>query len=380
MNVGDKEKKSCSGCAACQYVCAHGAIEMIADREGFLYPVVDGSKCRECGRCLEVCPFTGEYGDRAEGRAPAVFAATSRDKEETGNSSSAGVGYLLAKAVIDGGGAAYGAAFNEEFAVGHCRADSREGIGEFSGSKYVQSEMADTYSALEKDLEQGMKVLFTGTACQTAGIRSSLPAPLQENLLTCDILCYGVPSPLIFKEYLGLVSDRYRSKVKKVTFRSKTKGWVSAVSGQKIELASGRTASLKLFFRLFFDHIILRPSCTGCVYTTKNKPSDITIADFWSIKRFAPELYDPDGVSMVLLHSKKGARAFKEIGDRLHCRKMEESCLIARQFHYPAEENPGRRRFWRLCRETGIRKTLLRYEREYLIKSLVGKIKAVVGR
>ena len=379
MSIAQKDKKNCSGCGACKNICASGAIEMKADPEGFLYPVVDPEKCCECECCVEVCPFTaGGAADSAV--SPSVFAVRSRDKRETRHSSSAGVGYLLARAMLNEGGVVYGAGFNDAFEVVHSRADSLEEAERFSGSKYVQSNIVDIYRSIEDDLGQGLKVLFIGTACQTAGIRSYFGGPLRENLLTCDILCYGVPSPLIFKEYLELVSRRYRSRIKKVVFRSKVKGWLSAVSGQRIEFENGRTTQLKLFTRLFFDHLTLRPSCTNCVFTTRQKPSDMTIADFWNIKMFAPDMYDPEGVSMVLLHSEKGRRMFEKIAKSIHCKELDESCCTARQFSSPAEENEARDLFWSSCRVRGIRKTLLRYEVRYFIESGMRRIIRIAGR
>lgn len=378
VSIGTRSKKHCSGCGACKNICAYGAIEMKADPEGFLYPVVDPERCCECKRCVEICPFTVARA-AGSGISPFVFAVTSRNKKETKHSSSAGVGYLLAKAMLNEGGVVYGAAFNDAFEVVHSRADSLEGVKRFSGSKYVQSNIVDIYRSIEDDLGQGLKVLFIGTACQTAGIRSYFGGPLRENLLTCDILCYGVPSPLIFREYLDLVSRRYRSRVRKVVFRSKVKGWLSAVSGQRIEFENGRVTQLKLFTRLFFDHLILRPSCTNCVFTTKRKPSDMTIADFWNVRKFAPDMYDPEGVSMVLLHSEKGRSMFEKIKNGLRCKELDESCCTARQFSSPAEENEARDLFWSSCRVRGIRQTLRRYEARYFVESCMRRMNMIAG-
>lgn len=380
MSIENKSKKNCSGCAACKNICEYNAIEMKADTEGFLYPIVDNNKCCECELCIEVCPFTDEYKHKIEDYTPSVFAVTSKYKEETKNSSSAGVGYLLGKTMINEGGVVYGASFSETFEVYHSRADSLDGIRKFSGSKYVQSNIVDIFKSIENDLKQGTRVLFIGTACQTAGIRSYLRKPLKENLLTCDILCYGVPSPLIFKEYLNMLSNRYRSKIKNVVFRSKTNGWASAVSGQKVEFENGKVTNLKLFTRLFFDHIILRPSCTNCVYTTKKKPSDITIADFWDIKKFEPKMYDRNGVSMVLIHNDKGRSIFERIKNSLHCKELDDNCCVARQFFSPAEENKKRYLFWDSFQKQGIRKTLFKYKLKYFIRSCIQRMRMLISR
>ena len=44
------ERGSCTGCGACASGCPKGAIHMLPDREGFLYPTVTDA-CIQCGHC-----------------------------------------------------------------------------------------------------------------------------------------------------------------------------------------------------------------------------------------------------------------------------------------------------------------------------------------
>ena len=52
----------CCGCSACYSVCPVAAIKMQRNDEGFLYPMIDESKCIRCYKCLNVCDFKLEIG------------------------------------------------------------------------------------------------------------------------------------------------------------------------------------------------------------------------------------------------------------------------------------------------------------------------------
>ena len=203
-----KEKKDCCGCHACASVCAHRAITMQVDEEGFLYPVIDKDTCVECGLCEQVCPFVNQASTVQPLK---VYAARSNDEELRRKSSSGGVFTLLAEAVIREGGVVFGAKFDKGWNVVHAWTDALDGLADFRGSKYVQSIIGSTYEEAKHFLRQGRKVLFSGTPCQIAGLKRYLCKDY-DNLLTVDVVCHGVPSPLVWKKYLSEVCGPLRTK------------------------------------------------------------------------------------------------------------------------------------------------------------------------
>lgn len=319
------EQKDCCGCWACVQVCPKACIHMKEDKEGFLYPYVDETSCIDCGLCERVCPVLHQ----GESRLPlATYAAKNKSEEIRRESSSGGVFTVLAETVIDAGGVVFGAKFAEDWSVVHDYVENKEGLTKFRGSKYVQSEIGDTYSKAEEFLRKGRKVLFSGTPCQIAGLKLFLRREY-ENLLTVDFICHGVPSPGVWQEYLTetvarmcdknsvpphLVSGR-NTLVESVSFRNKKFGWskysftltLSATgrrSGQKIQFRS--PVNRNLFLKGFLNDLYLRPSCHACPAKCLKSGSDLTIGDFWGLRRVMPELDDDKGVSVVMVNTEQG--------------------------------------------------------------------------
>ena len=320
INITDKAK--CCGCGACAKSCSAHCIQMVADAEGFLYPQIKQTDCIGCGVCDNVCPI---IHNNPKNQITTVFAA--RNKEETiqSSSSSGGIFYSLAKHFLKSG-VVYAAAFNEEFVLEHRRVKSIEDLKRFIGSKYVQSDLRDTFSEIEAHLKQGIEVLFVGTPCQVAGLKNFLIKEY-SNLFTVDFICHGVPSPKVFDKYLKFVC---KSKTPtEVSFRDKTNGWVdfSMRFGFDGEPAIINSKKEDLFLRGFFDNIFLRPSCHQCAFKSLKKFSDITLADFWGIKRVLPDFYDKQGISAVLLNSDRG-EVFESVkGNLVYCETDVEGVI-----------------------------------------------------
>ena len=307
-----KHKKDCCGCHACASVCAHRAITMQADSEGFLYPVVDKSMCTDCGLCKQVCPVIHQPSPIQPLK---VYAARSNDEELRRQSSSGGIFTLLAEAVIREGGVVFGAKFDEKWNVIHSWTETLDGLAAFRGSKYVQSTIGSTYKEVKEFLCQGRKVLFTGTPCQIAGLKRYLRKEY-DNLLTVDVICHGVPSPLVWQKYIEEMS--IKGSVTSISFRDKTHGWAQyACSLSYLEPSFEASTSSKVhtllmprsanvFMRGFLADLYLRPSCHSCPARCGKSCSDITLGDFWGIQKVHPEMNDDKGCSAVLIHSTKG--------------------------------------------------------------------------
>lgn len=178
--------------------CPLQCIDLVTDKEGFLYPQVDVTRCIDCGKCEKVCPELVEAGER---KATGIYAGVNPDDEVRRASSSGGIFTLLAESVLAENGVVFGARFDKDWNVVHDYTESKEGLGTFRGSKYVQSRNGETFKQAERFLKAGRKVLFSGTPCQIMGLKRYLRREY-DNLLTVDFVCHGVPSPLVWRKYV----------------------------------------------------------------------------------------------------------------------------------------------------------------------------------
>lgn len=295
------DKHNCCGCSACVNACPKACITMQADGEGFLYPQVDIDTCIDCSLCEKACPFLSEQ----EPKLPLnTYAAINPNEKERLNSSSGGIFTMLMRETINSGGVVYGAAFDEEWNVHHTKIENLEDTSLLQGSKYVQSHIGDCYKTAKEYLNQGRKVLFSGTACQIAGLKRYLHKNY-DNLLTVDVVCHGVPSPLIWKDYLGNLQKQ--SSISNISFRDKCTGWSDY--SLTVEFQDSRKYSRMhhddLYMKGFLHNLYLRPSCHNCQVKGGRCNSDITLGDFWGVENILPNLNDDKGISLVFANTKK---------------------------------------------------------------------------
>lgn len=309
-----KDKSLCTGCGACVSVCPKGALSMEKDQDGFYYPKADKLECTSCSLCDKVCPVRKENHFEAE--KIRVYAAKNKDSDVLINSSSGGIFSLLSKACIEKGGEVYGAAFDGDGEISHMKAETYEEALKFRGSKYVQSKLSGTFLQVKASLEAGKNVIFSGTPCQTAGLRSFLKKDY-ENLLLVDFVCMGVPSPDIWREYKSEKEREHHSKLVYASFRDKANGWhdysmrLKFKNGEEELIPKEKDSYLRGFNHLLF----IKSSCHSCKFKELNSGSDITLGDYWGIEKLSPDFYSPDGVSMVITKTKKGENAFFSVSD-----------------------------------------------------------------
>lgn len=285
------------------------------DSSGFRYPQVDLSRCTECGACRRACPVLNPAPVNG---APDAYACRAIDEAVRLASSSGGAFTLLAGEVLDRGGAVFGAAFDEDFTLVHQCAESRADLGPLRGSKYVQSQVGMAYAQIEQSLRQDRPVLFSGTPCQVAGLKSFLRREY-ESLLCVDMICHGVPSPRVWRSYLEFQERLFDGKARGVSFRRKDEGWrrfsLWVHFGNGAEYRS--TLSEDPYLRAFLSDICLRPTCYACAFKGLQRHSDITLADFWGIEHVLPDLDDDTGTSLVLVNSPKGRVALDGVAARM---------------------------------------------------------------
>lgn len=302
------DKFKCCGCNACVQRCPKQCISMQEDEEGFLYPIVDMSNCVDCGLCEKVCPVINQESER---NPIEVFAAVNQDDSIRMQSSSGGIFTALAEQIIRENGVVFGARFDEKWEVKHDYTETIEGLKVFRGSKYVQSRIGDTFKQAEFFLKAGRKVMFVGTPCQIAGLRLFLRKEY-VNLLAVDIICHGVPSPMIWRKYLEDKTKRQGIEfIQSISFRDKGTGWKNYSFNIKYEKGNSESsfseyASQNIFMKGFLADLYLRPSCYACPAKKLKSGSDITLGDFWGIQHIKPELDDDKGVCAFIINTRKG--------------------------------------------------------------------------
>ena len=305
------QKNDCTGCSACYAACAKGAISMMPDAEGFLHPIIDSAKCVNCGLCVKACPVLVRPAPR---KPLAVFAAKANDDDLRMRSSSGGVFSLLARAVIADGGIVFGAGFDHnDWRVIHKSAENEEELDDLRGSKYVQSDMGETYRRVKIELTKNRKVLFSGTPCQVAGLKFFLGKEY-DKLIMQEVICNSVPSPKIFSKWteaeIRLVPHE---KLKKIYFRDKEKGWHAST----LKYCFTTTTTIRLinsvYYKLWQWGFSVRPCCIDCHFRNFKSGADLTIGDCWGIEKINPLFYDCKGVSVVLINSKKGESLWNRV-------------------------------------------------------------------
>lgn len=311
-----KDKSLCSGCHACFNVCPKECIEMKSDNEGFWYPEVDKNKCVDCHLCEKACPIINL---KESNNNPKAYACYNKDENIRMDSSSGGLFTLLASKTINNGGVVYGAMFNEQFEVIHGKVSTNDELKLFRGAKYTQSKLGDTYKNVKQDLDKGTEVYFSGTPCQIDGLLTYLNKKY-DNLICQDIICHGVPSPKVWKEYL----KTFKGNINKVKFRNKEDGW----TGYKVEIESNEQSYMNhhsndIYMKAFLSNICLRPSCYNCHSKSLHRNSDITLADFWGINNIDSSMNDNKGTSLVFIDSKKGQELYDSLEENIVFREVD---------------------------------------------------------
>lgn len=310
------KKENCCGCTACVQACPQRCIKMVYDEEGFQYPEIDKTICVHCGICDKVCPFNKNDVIDTD---PIAVAAYCKDNRIRYQSSSGGIFTILAISILKQNGVVFGAVFDSKTKkVKHMSVDSIEGLDRFRGSKYIQSELNDSYKNIENYLLKGTKVLFSGTSCQVAGLKSYLRKDY-SNLVCVEVICHGVPSLKLWNLYVDDIEKKMNKEIDNVQFRCKKYSWENF--GTNISFC-GKSNLFQFsfenpFFRFFNSNLCLRPSCYNCKVKGKNTKADISLGDFWHIDEIYPNLDDGKGISLVLLCTEKGKQLFDSVSDEM---------------------------------------------------------------
>ena len=319
-------KKDCCGCAACVNICPKSAITMEKDEIGQYFPRINKTLCIDCGACKRVCDFQRKDENQFGHQVLSAYGAASKNGSLIKKSASGGMFAQLAEFFLEKGGVVYGAAMLQEnkLRVKHIRVEDQTQLYLIQGSKYIQSDTCDTYQKVKQDLAKGRLVLFSGTPCQAAALRSFLKRDY-ENLIVVDIVCHGVSTAQIFQDYISFLEKKKNIKITNFAFRDKSVGW--GLDAKYEYLKKSKLKTQRLYYKLssFYNYYekaaISRENCYHCKYACPSRIGDITLGDFWGVEKNQPDclrenggIFDEKkGISFCLVNSQRGAELFEKI-------------------------------------------------------------------
>ena len=308
----------CCGCGACINACSVHALSFSNDEFGFFRPKLDENKCVKCGKCLRICP---QFNEIASTRPHSVFAAINKNDEKLIKSSSGAIFIALAESVISEGGCVFGATLDKDFKVKHICVESKEDLFFLQKSKYVQSFIGDSYTTALEKLKEGKKVLFSGTPCQVAAMKSLTKGKNLDNLILVDVVCHGVPSSSFWKDYLELLKKKnktlkgyifcYKRKIR----NGMNKYLLFITKNNKRVVKNWPQDSYNSFF---MDGKNYQEACYSCKFAKPERISDLTLCDYWRWEKFhGGDFPSCSTVSGICVNSNAGQMILDKIADEL---------------------------------------------------------------
>lgn len=355
--------KSCCGCTACYVACPRKAIEMVQDQEGFMIPSVKETDCINCGICEHICPAINNHVDSNIVSDTNAFAFQSNDDAIRYKSASGAFFPALAKYVLEEkAGYVSGCVLDEHLMPKHIVTNDVNDIKKMQDSKYVQSNIDESFGIIVSLLKDDKWVLFTGTSCQVAGLLSLVKHKgiSSEKLITVDFFCHGTPSPLMWNEFLSFYQKETGHIIKGVRFRNKKYLWGRASRGTHAKMkiyyenrfgkkkSDFTSLASTVWYSFFWSNLCLRQYCYHCPYASIKKPADITMADFWGIEDIDPDFNDKKGCSLVLTRNKKADCLIKALNN-VSIKEVDLEKAIKKQGNAskPSNQPNDRDTFWK---------------------------------
>lgn len=302
--------KGCYGCRVCELKCPTNCISMKENKNGFLSPIVEEDKCVGCGICIKKCQV---FSEKNKPLKDLSYVLQSKEIDNLEKSASGSFFYTVAKTAYEDNVNVFGCIFDEQLKPIIKKALSIDDIEKMCGSKYVESDVLDTYAEVEQLLKDDKAVIYSGLPCQIAGLKNFLMKDY-DNLVTIDLICHGTPSRKLFNNYIEYLEKKYNDKVKNIVFRSK-KNIPWGRYAEKIVFSKKEIlvpSNVDLYYSAFFSNNAFKDSCYSCVYAKGNKVSDITIGDAWGEKL---SNVDSKGLSCIIINSNKGNIFFEKYKD-----------------------------------------------------------------
>ena len=354
---------------------------MKPDINGYIYPTINSELCLKCGVCKDICAF---QNIPVNGDEPInTYVAINKNESVLKESASGGVFAALASIILEKNGVAFGCSFNRNMEPEHICINNLSDIKKLQGSKYVQSNINNTYSEAKKYLEDGIWVLFTGTPCQIAGLKSYIGKEY-ENLITVDLICHGVPSAIFFKGYIEYLQDKLNGKIIDFKFRDKSKGW--GLMGKAIYENNGIVKEKLIhplssyYYSYFLDGDIYRENCYECKYACSSREGDFTIGDYWGIEKIHPNVETKKGVSVLLVNTQKGTNLVCNLKKYLNLIESDFQSvkLENSQLSKPTNKSSKRQLILKTWRQGGWRLLADEYYKSNKIKIIISRFKIMI--
>lgn len=367
--------KHCTGCGACVQKCPRHCISWEKRDFGFRFPVIDERNCVNCGMCRAVCPI-GKEIDKPQ--LQRVYAVVHKDKDILNKSTSGGMFTALAEYVLGRGGIVYGCSFEKDWIVKHIRIKNQNELSKLRGSKYVQSDIADTFNEAEKDLKAGTLVLYSGTPCQIVGLKHFLGREY-DNLVTVDVVCHGIGAQSYFDKFMESLRER---KGEIINLRFRAKDYVGWSYGGSIVSKDGSSSPFydynNYYYHYFLNGDIYRESCYSCLYASTKRQSDFTVGDFWGVESLGLSLDTYNGCSLVIVNSERSIQIFSDIDmiDKAEVR-IESAVKHNAQLVHPVlyrESRKDRLQEYEIMTGAEIQKTYLKNNRKVLLRGWIKKM------
>lgn len=374
MSISITDKSLCCGCEACVQICTHNAIIMQEDKEGFRYPIIDSKQCVECGLCEKVCQYNEmptRYSDDKY-----AFGGYHLNSDVRFESTSGGAFSAIVDAYCEDNYVIFGAEA-KGLEVFHSYITDKSKLSKFRKSKYSQSQIGDSYKDAKRFLKEGKKVLFSGTPCQIAGLKAYLGNINQDNLLTVEVICEGVPSPLYVRKLDQHIEKKYGARIESIDYRYTGKSlfskgkWdfemmllkllgISKIRGGKWDFQQMKIVTVDMkkvlykdrwfnpFWSIWLNHLMSRPSCYKCNFTTTERVADISLGDLWGVHLYCPELYGSNGgSSLIVCNTEKGKAIVKKAQQSMYGHELafEDALRYQSPMRKCIADNPDRERF-----------------------------------
>lgn len=309
LSLGDL----CTGCFACENICPKHAITLPENNEGFYEPIIEDSLCIDCGLCDKICPRV-----IAPNRyfAKKAYYGWVKDENVRNGSSSGGLFSAFAHQILNDKGLVFGASFSygNEIRL-ECHSNEEVAIEELRKSKYVQCYVGDAFRTIKIELDKGRSVMYCGTPCEVDGLKSFLRKDY-DNLLTIDFICHGVPSMSLLRKHLEYIG---MSDATSIDFRPKRESWVDYFEIKNFFRLRRIRWEMDEYFDTFEKYRSIRPSCMDCQHCNGSRAADITIADFWGVYKYKPELFDKRGISLLIVNNERGRNAVENLQSSKVC-------------------------------------------------------------